>query len=193
MKPESVRRWTGPVMALLILTAPSCASSGAPNVQRDVVTVTLPTTGAQIMVEVDRDDPTLAEAIHATPDEVWSALRSVYEALGIGVTYVDETRKRLGAEDWRTDSIADQRLSRWVDCGSGLGGRYADVWQVRLNIGSLVQAAAGGAQIFTRIDGYARSMDGSGGGDQHCTSNGKLEAVIADATRQVLARRSTGG
>lgn len=183
-------RYGGAVAAALLLTG--CATSGAPNVERETVSVTLPTTGAQIMVEVDREDPTTSEVIRAAPDDVWNALRTVYEALGIEVTYVDDARKRVGAEDWRTRSIADQRLSRWVDCGSGLGGRYADTWQVRLNIGSLVQAAPGGATIFTRVDGYARSMDGSGGGDQHCRSNGKLEAVIAEATRQTLAQSAAG-
>lgn len=185
-------RLAGLAAAVAGMASLGCAARGAPAVERDTISLNNPATGVQLRIRIERDDPTVATTIHATPQQVWEATEYVYNALGIELTYYEPERQRLGAQEWRARRIGGQRLSRWVDCGVGVGGRYADTWQVRLNVGSVVEAAGDGAIIYTRVDGYARSMDGSSANDQHCTSLGSLEVVITRAVRQVLQQSISG-
>ena len=93
-----------------------------------------------------------AEAVPGTLDQVWQALRAVYQELGLRANEVDPRARRVGVRAQRlTRDAGGTRLSVYLDCGSGLTD---DLRQMANAIGHDLQqpmtAAAGHAYALSR-------------------------------------------
>jgi hypothetical protein len=75
-------------------------------------------------------------------------------------------------------------MSALMDCGSTITGRRADLWQVTLQLLTVVRAdGPTDSTIATRVTATARPVDGSSTDAVPCLSNGLLEKKIAEVVR----------
>jgi hypothetical protein len=183
-------------MALLLLTASACASTGGstpmPEQRRTTTAVTYTGPGgAPVNINLESTAILTTRAFHiqATPQEVWQALALAYPDLGIPLAAYDTTQLYLGNPGLSISNarLGRQRISRFLNCGlDPLGASLADRYAVRLNVVSRVRADPGGALLETQVAGDA-AQRGVSGSAVNCTSTGALEESIANATRLRLA------
>jgi hypothetical protein len=158
-----------------------CLSSGPEAVREPVHRPTsIITSSTEVDVNLNPDREVVTEAIAATPEEAWNALRTAYEDLGIPVKEMDAERKILGNPKFvLSRSLNRKRLSTYLDCGYGPSGNHADTHRIEMQIRSSVVAIQGGVQVNTYVAAIARNMDGTSNNRIRCASRFQLEQDIA--------------
>ena len=135
-------------------------------------------TRGAILIENERG--VLTDVVDAPVDQVWSALTQVYRDLELPVSMQSFPDGSIVAEAFRLTRIDGRRASRWVDCGTDMTGPVADDATVTAFVASVIDAApAGDTRIRTQVEASARRRD-SATGDLHCTTTGRLEALIVE-------------
>lgn len=170
---------------ILVAGALGCASAGgAPPVRSDrIVSIT----------ETDlikATDLTTPESVHvkASPDSVYSLLRSIYPEIGVDVKLFDPANHLIGNRNFsKYHNLKGVPLHEFVSCGSGLTGPSADTYRVSFSLVTYVAPDAGGTLIATVLEAKADDM-GSSKGMIGCNSTGALESRV---NKLVLSR--TGG
>ena len=133
-------------------------------------------------VEIVRETYSTRSTLTGEMEALWGALPEVYEILGIPVEYSDPSARRMGNERLSVRRIEGQRLSRFVDCGSGITARpNADAYAVTLQVVTELRPGPGPGQttVESWLTGSARPVETSGG-TVGCTSKGTLEVRIAE-------------
>lgn len=172
-----------PILAALATVLPlvACApGSGADSEstprQRDEVVVD-PQGGFTDVLRIENESLVTSRVIDASVDRVWNALGEVYEELEIPVGELDRSRGLMGNAGFLVRRIAGERMARYVDCGHGVSGPKANEYAVRVALFTTVRAHERGTELVTDVDATARPRDVSGS-TIHCTSQGRLEALI---------------
>jgi hypothetical protein len=162
-----------------------CLSSGPEAVREPVhrpPSVIPSSTGVEVNLTPDRE--VVTEAIAASPEAAWAALRTAYEDLGIPVKEMNEERMILGNPKFvLSRSLNRTRLSNYLDCGMGPSGNYADLHRIEMQLRSSIIRIEGGVQVNTYIAAIARSMDGTSNNQVRCASKFRLEQEIAGRVR----------
>lgn len=118
----------------------------------------------------------------AIPIEVaWNRLAKAYAELGIPLTTMNSADHRLGNEGMRrSHTLANDRLSSFLDCGSGgSGGANADVYAVTVSVVSELRALTDSTtEVATLVQATAKSMS-LGTPPVLCATTGSLESQIA--------------
>jgi hypothetical protein len=125
--------------------------------------------------------------VDAPVARVWAILPEVFEDLEIPLGAFEPENMALGNREFSPKRIGGDRMSRYLDCGSGITGRpYADAYRVTLYLMTRIDAL-GPAQtrIRTEIDASARNREISGY-PIHCTSKGILERRISERVSEML-------
>ena len=130
-----------------------------------------------IQPDVDR----VSNDIPASPDAVWEALIQVYGDLGIEIAGMDPRSRALNNPDLRISRrLGGERLSKYLSCGSGLTGAFADRFRVQMNILSSVTPAPDGTSILnTTIQAFGVNPEGTSNTRVPCGSTYQLEYRIA--------------
>lgn len=124
--------------------------------------------------------------IEGTPDAAWSALPGVFAELGIPVTMVDPRAKTIGTVEKRVRRLGNVRPARYLDCGSGMAGQYANIYDVYLTVVTqLHPAPGGGTEVRTQLEAAAKDAAHSNN-PIRCSSRGVLEQAIAEALQTRL-------
>lgn len=112
--------------------------------------------------------------------EAWTRLAKAYSDLGIPLTLAVPADHVLGNEGMRrTHTLANDRLSSFLDCGTGGGGANADIYAVNMSIVSQLQAVTDGStQIATMVQATATPLS-FGTPPVVCATSGALEHRIA--------------
>jgi len=113
--------------------------------------------------------------------DAWTRLSKAYSDLGIPLTTVQPDAHILGNEGMkRTHTLADQRMSKYLDCGSGgSGSANADVYSINMSVVSrLSPTPEDGTEVATLIQATATPM-AFGTAPVVCSTTGALEARIA--------------
>ena len=128
-----------------------------------------------------------ARLVDAPIDSVWLALPRVYELLGIPDVGADPETMTLGNTSFQNRRIEGERLSTFVDCGSGVTAMpNADTYQVTLSLLTRVtRAEDGGTLVVTTVDGTGKPR-AVAGNPVHCQSKGRLEMRVAQLVMWVL-------
>lgn len=131
----------------------------------------------QIVTETSSSSHTVAAPAH----RVWTALHRVYEDLGVSLSLDDSANRRLGNTRFRQRRINGQRLSAFLDCGSGSGvASYANSYSVTMSLTTIIAEDADRRTIVqTQFNAVAEPRATSGNPLQ-CTSNGNLERTIVE-------------
>jgi hypothetical protein len=146
--------------------------------------------GAEDKIEFYTDASVRAHLLAAPTDSVWRVLPEVYERLAIPLTTLDPAQRLIGNRGYGARHLEDNPLSRYLDCGRGMGSPYADQYSVTLLVFTKLTAADDGGTIMeTTIDGSARPRD-VGGSPQHCVSKGRLELRVAELAMELLEARA---
>lgn len=171
--------------AFLILAGCSASQSELPDSPRSQRTITdiESIEGGTYTVEQIIESNIRRATLAGTPDAAWSALPGVLQELGVPVTMVDPRARILGTRDNRVRRIGESRPSRYLDCGSGLAGQYANIYDVYLTLVTQVfPAEEGSFEVRTQLEAAAKDAAHSNN-PVRCTSKGVLEAEIVEGLR----------
>jgi len=137
--------------------------------------------------EMTSDAGASSDMVSAPVDRVWSILPLVYDDLGVELSFIDSEIRWLGNTRFRQREIDGERLSRFLDCGSGTGfASYADTYLVTMVLTTGVSASAdGGSVVRTRFQAVAEPSTTSGN-ELRCTSKRTLERRILEIIAERL-------
>lgn len=125
---------------------------------------------------------TVRNQIPGSPEEVWSALRAVYDELELEVTAADPGTGVLAARQNRMRSLGGERNSHWVDCGNDLTGPVADKSFITFDVVSQVtRVSATATELQVQVQARGRRRDNASG-ELICSSEGELEQEIHERT-----------
>lgn len=169
------------LLAVGACTAPRDRPLATPTGQKRTP-VQVETFGGTYTVDLVRDDQISTGWIDVPVDDAWRHLLAVYGALGFEVAdlaeYIPEAR-RVTVSERRMRRIADKRLSTYIDCGYAIAGNKADGGNVKVYLSTWLEPKDDGTQVTTRFESSARDT-GTSTAAVPCTTNGKLEQLIAD-------------
>ncbi|MCC6773779.1 MAG: hypothetical protein IT360_21515 [Gemmatimonadaceae bacterium] len=128
------------------------------------------------------------EKVAATPAQAFAALRAVYAELKIPRSVADSANGQLGTLKLvRTYTLGNERLSVYLNCGTGMTGANADSWRITMGIASFVRTADDGTTtVATGLVAQAEDMGGASKEPAMCGSSGLLEARIAPMVKERL-------
>jgi len=128
--------------------------------------------------------PSYRVLVDAPRDRVLSALSAAYSELGIEMKVYDSGSGQVGNRNLvKSSRLAGERLSRFLRCGTVIGGDAADNYRVTMSIISQATPSEGGTTVETWLTASARDHGTSSGGVA-CATTGSLEDRI---NRLVLA------
>jgi hypothetical protein len=141
--------------------------------------------GVSVRIERTDDMRSRTEQLGAPVDSAWAAVTAAYAELRIPGAAVDSAAHSVTVTEQRLRRAGGRSVVTLFDCGGGYGNSAAQ-YDVYATITTRVAAVAGGSQLRTSVAAYGRSSAGST--TLVCTSNGSLEALIAERVRQHLPR-----
>lgn len=184
------------VAAVLVLAG--CASSGSddsgrPRPRTETSRVTEPGPTTEEAVRVSTSSTVSGFTVGASVAATWSLVQEALEELGLGVTYIERAEWRLGAENLVVRRIDDERLSRYLRCGSSIAGPLADRSEVRITLHIDLRTTDNTeTEVVTDFDGMARPRD-TNRSAVHCTSSGRLEEKLRAIVHEKLLGRIGSG
>lgn len=144
-------------------------------------------------VRIVREDFIAQTDISAPRAAVWAAVPAVYQELGLPAPKQDHTRLIAQVENFTVSRLlGNERLSKYLSCGAGISGDYADTRRIRLTVRTSLEAAGEGhTTVFSRVEAIATSTEGASAQPINCFSRGPLEAAIANKLRARVAGSGT--
>lgn len=132
---------------------------------------------SNIQPGVDR----VSHNIEASPDAVWEALAQVYGDLGIEITGMDPRARAVSNPDFTVSRrIGGERLSKYLECGSGTIGGIANQIRIHMSILSQVESGSEGqSTLHTTIQAIGDNPEGTSNTRIPCSSTHQLEHRIA--------------
>jgi hypothetical protein len=183
-----------PVPAEVPATAPSAAPGPAPapvaapeDRSADIPAVRGFDGGTALVGFTGRASSTQDTIVRESPNRVWGVLPAVFSTLGVQTRTLEPASYTIGLESGRVSRIEGGRLSRHLECGSGILGPNADNYDVTLTL--LVQLsghASGGTTIRTTLDAWARPRSNAGN-QLHCASTRLLERRMMELIQLELS------
>ena len=127
----------------------------------------------------------VTDAVQATPEAAWAALPKAYADLGIPVKEASDASRVLGNSRFVISRrLGDTPLSRYLECGSGLTGPFADRYRIEMLIRStIIPAEGGGVRVESYLEASARNPEGSSNTGVACATTQRLERQIAGRVR----------
>ncbi|NJD19023.1 MAG: hypothetical protein FIA95_07045 [Gemmatimonadetes bacterium] len=172
-------------MGALAVAAGCGSPGGAPAPGAAAPPPSITAAGTTLYVNVAPSRGVVADAVQATPDAAWAALPRAYADLGIPVKEVSDASRTLGNSRFVVSRrLGDTPLSRYLECGAGLTGAFADRYRIEMLIRTTVQPGeAGGARVESYLEASARNPEGSSNTGVACASTQRLERAIAERVR----------
>lgn len=175
---------TATLLALVLASSCGPAGSGpAPGAAIPPPSVTETGTGMDVVYSSSRS--VVTDVVQATPEAAWAALPKAYADMGIPVREVSEASRTLGNSRLAISRrLGDTPLSRYLECGSGLTGPFADRYRIEMLIRTSIVPADGGAvRVETYLEATGRNPEGSSNTGVPCASTQRLERDIAGRVR----------
>jgi len=141
-------------------------------------------TVSNVQPGVDR----ISLGIAASPDAVWEALVQVYGDLGIEIAGANPSTRSLNNPKFVVSRrLGGERLSRYLECGSGSIGGFADHFRIQMNILSQVVAKPDGqSTLHTTIQAIGDNPEGTSNTRVPCSSTQQLERRIAAEVAELV-------
>lgn len=172
------------VPALLIA---GCASSGAPanETMSGIRSIETGESMGARMGSLPEFKSAHRSSVRMPIATAWPRLAAAYQTMGMGLTLSDAASHTLGNEGMRrTHTLGGERLSDFLDCGTGTGGGpNADLYAVTLSVVTQLQAASDSTiQIATMVQATAAPLT-FGSPPVACSTTGNLEEKLAALVR----------
>jgi hypothetical protein len=170
-------------------TAAAQQGNAAPTVAREQEVTHVNLEGVSFDLAWTRDRGVVEHDLTVPADAAWSAFPTVFAELGIDPNVIDSKQLLFGnAGAIYRHRLANQRLSRFFDCGNMIGVSTADTYEVWVRVIAQVLPMERGLSIVrTEVEASAKATDRPGG-SVPCSSNGVLEARIAKRLVEVAAK-----
>ncbi len=180
-----MRKTIWPVVAAAMLAG--CAGRAADGDIRTPAERTISISTADNAVNTDirmtRDEYLARAALLAPREAVWAVVTDVFAEVGLPAPRLDDARWTATVENHVVRRrLGGQRLSRYLECGSGMTGAYADERRLYLNVTVQLQEGetADETTVVTRVTATAEQPSGVSG-TMSCSSRGSLERTLANA------------
>lgn len=187
---------------VVVLFAPfwvACASggpnsdltSGGGEIQIDRI----PTATTPIDLRTEEEIAVVTNTVGLPMSEAWALLPSVYAQLALPVTFTNDNSHIVGAREiGARRKLGDERLSTYLNCGSGARGNRADRYAVTLTVMTQVLAreASDSTVVATHVDASARTSGVGGATRIRCSTTGRLEAAVVARLRACDIDPATG-
>lgn len=183
-------RWT---LSVVLLCAACGASARQGPLQAPAqAPARIDATPSYYDIQVSRSDHPIGQAYGAPPDRVWPVALAAYAAAGLRVDGSSAAQRQVQTQGQvLRRSLKGVALSSYFDCGHELSGSIADSW--RLKIDARMAVGSGGSRdssiVQTLVSVSASPVEGTSTELRGCASKGALEARIAQAIGQALARQ----
>ncbi|MGH7444748.1 MAG: hypothetical protein ACREKM_07730 [Longimicrobiales bacterium] len=173
------------IVGVLSVGLAACAAREPAPTTRGPIEERVTITGADGAVHgeirITRDDYIARERIDVPVDAVWDVLPAAYEAVGLPQPQLDRANGVALLEGHLARRrVGEERMSRLIECGSGMTGPYADRYRILLTVTTELRPDGDATHVFTRVTAIGGNTSGTGG-DVQCVSRGRLEAMIAKA------------
>lgn len=170
-----------------------CASgpSGSANAENDRPVVpserrTILRVANYDRLEIFNEPGVGVRTIGVAAELAWRALGGVYGELGIPVTSSNPQTMQLGNPGYSARRVGGDRMNTFVDCGSGLAGPLANLYDVTLSISTRLTAKGPqSTEVLTIVDAFGEPRAVSGN-QVHCQSRGVLELRVAQEVAEAL-------
>jgi hypothetical protein len=127
--------------------------------------------------------------INGSPGATFRALAQVFAELKIAVDAQDSTRGVIGVTSLaRMRTFGNTRISRYLNCGSGMTGLNADNWRVYVTALAFVEKGdSTTSTLRLAMVGGAQDVAGSSTEPVACGTTGVFEALVAERVKQRVA------
>jgi hypothetical protein len=134
------------------------------------------------------DDRPVSDSLPAPAERAHRALVAAYSDLGIPDVIANPAIGLVAIAEHRVrGTLARQRPSRFISCGTTLTGPRADEDLLVVTVVSRLRAAGPATTVVeTRVVGTSMDTRGTGA-RQACTSTGQLEVRLHEAAKAALA------
>ncbi len=136
----------------------------------------------------------IGRAFRVAPDKVWPLAIDAYARVGLRIDGSDPAQRQVQtrAQQIRR-KLGNVALSTYFDCGTEMTGPIADSWRLTLDGRMAVSpgATADVANVTTMLTVVARPVEGNSATSTVCSSNGRLEAAVANAIKDALATQQS--
>lgn len=183
-------RLSATLLIFLTACAPATSSPGQP------MQTAAPRAGAAVgddfkdgrVTNVKPDVVKVGFDVDAPPEKAWEALIQVVADLGVEVSGTDPAAFALNNPDFQISRrLGDERLSRYLRCGSGMTGPFADRYRIRMNFHSQVAPTPDGKSVVeTTIQAMGTNPEGTSNTRVPCTSTHILESRIAEGVAKLV-------
>ena len=127
--------------------------------------------------------------ITAPPEAVWLAVQKVYKDLDIPLTVDNPAAHQLGNNDFfKTRQIGGERMSSYIDCGSGVTGPKADTWRIVMSLLTDVLPTANGTTLKVTFKASGKDMTAGSSFLVPCGNNGRLESSVIARVKAALGK-----
>ena len=117
--------------------------------------------------------------IPAPAPAVYAAAAAVLEEMGIPLALRDSLRGAAGNPGLTLRRrLGKTSLSRYLNCGSGFTGPYADDWRVTMAVVATAEPVAEGTRFWVAMGAGAQDLSGTSTAPVGCGSTGVLEQQI---------------
>ena len=184
--PSNTSNWQRHVGLVLTVGGLACASpSGGASSRGDrVESVSVESQTATQNITLRPDVSASRSSLEFPAKKVWSALPTAYSALPIPLEAIDSAHRFVVGSVLANRTFLRSPVSQFVDCGSTLMGPSADVYTVRLRVQTQVDSVSA---LNTDLRTWVEATGSSSGGAVRCSSTGRLERMISDQVKSLLA------
>lgn len=171
----------GALFATILLAA--CAPASTNSVMRTPerpMSTTIETQTGSHTVDIRNSAASLGADLPMPIEQTWLALPKVYDEIGLtrGGSTTPEGHT-YGVMNKRIARIAGKPLNTYLDCGDGIDGPRANLYDVRVSILTSLTEKEGGTHVETLVQAMAKPR-GVSGNAVTCRSRATLEALIAE-------------
>jgi hypothetical protein len=127
--------------------------------------------------------------INGSTGATYRALAQIFAELKIAVDVQDSTRGLIGVTSLaRMRTFGNARISRYLNCGSGMTGLNADNWRVYVTALAFIEKAdSATTTLRLAMVGGAQDVAGSSTEPVACGSTGVFESLVAERVKQRVA------
>lgn len=178
-----------PALAILILTLTlsGCGTTASPATSTPSTTRTdVSSIQGQLEISMTTEAGGVSYTLAASPEQVWSALVAVHNALEIPLAVADTRARVLGNPQLTlTRRFTGEPLSSFLSCGV-TGGVAANNYRIQLSLlTNLSPASGGGTRVRTVVDASGRDPF-AGNPPVNCASTYGLERKIATLLNEAI-------
>jgi len=132
--------------------------------------------------------------LSAVPEQVWIVLPSVFEELGIEITYRNPPAKAMGNNNFMARRIGGARNSRYLECGYGSTATpHADAYEVTASLVTALRPGENGGTVLETLFIASARARAVSGGNIRCSSKGTLERTMAEMLASRVGGSVSGG